>query len=214
MWQTGLELSTALEEAPKGVYYNDADQLEDEVLFNEDSVDNKSRAIIGPMKNDLRPLENGDAGKLMERFCLDLDTDDEFDDEDWDVEEETDDEDGGDNNGDTLEKQIRRIWGRVNDSKSTSPKDEDNVEEDTGNVDRREMMRPLKKWDVGGDFNGVLEDDMDNEMIQAEFEEYMDRVKAKGTGQPDLSFHNSPCLSFQGCFPQSRSYPKSPREVY
>ena len=85
-------------EPPAHLFYNQADVLQDQILFPDEYVEDSSKASVGEPANSLVRLENG---PVIERFIYDLDTDDEdFDkpcdhsegDEEYDEEEDEEDE--------------------------------------------------------------------------------------------------------------------------
>lgn len=96
-----------LEQSPRYLFYNDVDALEDKVLFPEETQGSGDENEIGSALNSLVALEA--QGPDINRFVLDLDTDeevpdkisrrkteesseDEYDDDDDDWEDEEDDE--------------------------------------------------------------------------------------------------------------------------
>jgi hypothetical protein len=97
--------TTGQEESPNKLFYNQADMLEDQVLFPEESQEDPSKAPFREPTGGLSKFEN--EGINFGRFVLDLDSDlDEFDREheqyedtyidDHEHDEEHEDEDGED----------------------------------------------------------------------------------------------------------------------
>ena len=68
------------DEAPEDLWYNEADAIEDSILFPEEALGNTSDALVKHKLNRISQWE--EKGPDMDRFVNDMDTDDEFEDED------------------------------------------------------------------------------------------------------------------------------------
>lgn len=73
------------EEPPKGVWYDEADAVEDSILFPDEASGNAPDALVKTKPNRITQWE--EKGPDMDRFVNDLDTDEEFDDEDEDYDD-------------------------------------------------------------------------------------------------------------------------------
>lgn len=68
-----------MEKMPRGIFYNDIDALEENILFAEENVGPRLGLVAGGETNNLNKLES--EGPDMTRFVYDLDTDDELPDD-------------------------------------------------------------------------------------------------------------------------------------
>jgi hypothetical protein len=154
------ELREPVESIPKHVFYNEADALEDKILFAEEEVGPNLGLLAGEPKNSMTTLEN--QGPDMMRFVYDLDTDDELpdDDDDDDVEDpehSCDDcsENSDDWEGDEMEnssaddddipasEDVKAFAQYVMRHSESSPNPNQNVEERLDQFFRREASRGI-----------------------------------------------------------------------
>ncbi|KAK2771436.1 hypothetical protein FQN52_000501 [Onygenales sp. PD_12] len=68
---------------PRRLQYNEADILEDAILFPEDSTGKGSSGRLKELTNELSLLEKGRIKHFAEAFAYDLDTDEEYNSEEW-----------------------------------------------------------------------------------------------------------------------------------
>lgn len=124
------EQQQPLEKIPKDLFYNEADALEDKILFAEEDVGPGLGLLAGRDTNKLAKLEF--EGPSMARFVYDLDTDEELP-EDDDLEHTCGDSGDSSENGDD--------WDEYEDDE-----DDDFDSQNTDSEEREPMSEEMKAF--------------------------------------------------------------------
>ena len=149
-----------LEKVPKDLFYNEADALEDKILFAEEDVGPGLGLLAGGDTNKLNKLEF--EGPDMERFIYDLDTDEELPDED-DLEHTCGDSGDSSENADD--------WDE----------DEDDDDFDSLNTDSEEREPMSEELEAFTDYFMRHSNHNPNENMEEQFDQFVRRESSRGT---------------------------------
>lgn len=162
-----------LEKIPKDLFYNDADALEDKVLFAEEDVGPGLGLLARGDTNELNKLEFD--GPNMERFVYDLDTDEELP-EDDDLEHTCGDSEDPSENADD--------WDEYEDEE-----DDDFDSQNTDSEEREPISEELKAF-IDYFTRHTPKRDPDENM-EEQFDQFVRRESSRGTRHKILTIIRS-----------------------
>ena len=164
-----------LEKVPKDLFYNEADALEDKVLFAEEDMGPGLGLLAGnDMNKKLNKLET--EGPDMERFIYDLDTDEELP-EDVDFEHTCGDSGDSSENADD--------WEDGDDDDD----DDDDDDYDSQNTDSEEQKPISEELEAFSDYfmkHSFSKRDP-NEYMEEQFDQFVRREASRGTARKCLT---------------------------
>ncbi|KKZ63042.1 hypothetical protein EMCG_02612 [[Emmonsia] crescens] len=173
---------------PRQVKYNEADALEDAILFPGEFTGEATSNRMKTMTNQLTDFEQGRIKNYVKRFAYDLESDDEYNSEDFDSEEYySDDEEDEWAESDFSETSSLNQSGESKLEEFDKDQDKDGHEE---NEESRELSDSDLSNNILDDFleavekaNDILEEfgpgPEDDDNMRLEFMEFLDRHKAK-----------------------------------
>ncbi|KAK2803520.1 hypothetical protein FQN50_006955 [Emmonsiellopsis sp. PD_5] len=186
---------TIVTDLPRQLQYNEADISEDGILFPEDSTGKGSSGRPKEVTNELTLFEKGRIKNFAEAFAYDLDTDEEYNSDDWASDTDYEEEDWTESDFSETNSQHEGEDVKSEDT-NHKPQDDEIQEATDGLLDKGrspvldQLLQVLDdSQKIFDEFGPGHNDDMNDGDLEPEFMEFLDRHKARG-GVPSFTSYS------------------------